>query len=349
MPWGRRARFALALGVSVALLSGLATGAEARGLVMAGGNSDIEIHMGALNALPPASSSEGPVIHLHMPIYRRARIRRPVPRPLAPPLALEAELAAKSAAKPSREITGQASATEPAGTSPRVTVAPAAPAAATTPKASPASKTPTVTGAGAQSAAKAVAPKQAAATTPPEKAAATAPAVSPTAAAATTPAAPPTAAEPATPPEAPPAATKSSGGGIAIGGALGLGAPAPAPPPSQTRVATATSPAAMPAPGPKVALSIPFAANQATLGPKAQTELSKLAAELAGNNVRIELNAYAARSAADGARMLSLTRALAVRAYLMNKGVADTRIDVRALGVAASGPPDRVDIRSLAK
>jgi outer membrane protein OmpA-like peptidoglycan-associated protein len=47
--------------------------------------------------------------------------------------------------------------------------------------------------------------------------------------------------------------------------------------------------------------------------------------------------------------MLSLTRALAVRAYLMDKGIADTRIDVRALGVAASGPPDRVDIRSLAE
>ncbi len=355
MPRGRRPRFGLALGVSVALLSSLATGADARGLMMAGNNSGIEIHMGVLDALPPASGSEGPVIHLHMPVYRRARIRRPIPLPLAPPLALEAELVAKPAAKPSQETTGESSPTAPAEASPSVTVTPAARTAATPPEPSSAGKTPQATAANPQSTATATA-SQPAATKAPAETSPSATAATAARGAATTPETSPAGKMPqamaANPqstatPVAPTPAAASSGGGIQIGGALGGGMPQP---PSETRMATtAAPPAAMAAPAPKIALSIPFGANQSTLSPKAQTELSKLAAELAGNNERIELKAYAAQSAADGARMLSLTRALAVRAYLMNKGVADTRIDVRALGAAASGPPDRVDIRSLAE
>jgi outer membrane protein OmpA-like peptidoglycan-associated protein len=49
--------------------------------------------------------------------------------------------------------------------------------------------------------------------------------------------------------------------------------------------------------------------------------------------------------AASRARRLSLTRALAVRTYLMEQGVLPTRIDVRALGnKAEEDPRDRVDV-----
>ncbi len=63
--------------------------------------------------------------------------------------------------------------------------------------------------------------------------------------------------------------------------------------------------------------------------------------------VRITVNAYAGGDAADPsrARRTSLSRALSVRSALMEAGIRSTRIDVRALGLAAGdGPADRVDI-----
>ena len=62
---------------------------------------------------------------------------------------------------------------------------------------------------------------------------------------------------------------------------------------------------------------------------------------------RIQLMAFAAGSEdnASRARRLSLSRALAVRSYLIDQGIRSTRMDVRALGnTADSGPMDRVDI-----
>ena len=42
---------------------------------------------------------------------------------------------------------------------------------------------------------------------------------------------------------------------------------------------------------------------------------------------------------------MSLSRALAVRAYLIDQGVRSTRMDVRALGSkVGDGPADRVDV-----
>jgi outer membrane protein OmpA-like peptidoglycan-associated protein len=63
---------------------------------------------------------------------------------------------------------------------------------------------------------------------------------------------------------------------------------------------------------------------------------------------RIQLVAYA--EATDDresrARRLSLSRALAVRSYLIDAGVRSTRMDVRALGsTAEEGPLNRLDIR----
>jgi outer membrane protein OmpA-like peptidoglycan-associated protein len=77
--------------------------------------------------------------------------------------------------------------------------------------------------------------------------------------------------------------------------------------------------------------------------------LDELAAKLnAQPKSRMQLLAYAgeANLSASKARRLSLSRALAVRSYLIKKGVRSTRIDVRALGnKVPSGPPNRVDLK----
>jgi len=66
---------------------------------------------------------------------------------------------------------------------------------------------------------------------------------------------------------------------------------------------------------------------------------------------RIQLIAYASGTSdqAIEARRMSLARAVAVRAYLIQRGVASTRIDVRALGnrVEDGGSADRVDLVTL--
>ena len=61
----------------------------------------------------------------------------------------------------------------------------------------------------------------------------------------------------------------------------------------------------------------------------------------------VQVTAFAAGSPEDPStpRRLSLARALAARAVLINEGIASTRIYVRALGSAAGdGPADRVDL-----
>jgi outer membrane protein OmpA-like peptidoglycan-associated protein len=68
---------------------------------------------------------------------------------------------------------------------------------------------------------------------------------------------------------------------------------------------------------------------------------------LANEQLRLQVVAYAAATSEgeSQSRRLSLSRALAVRNYLTEKGVRSTRMDVRALGSrAANGPADRVDI-----
>lgn len=68
---------------------------------------------------------------------------------------------------------------------------------------------------------------------------------------------------------------------------------------------------------------------------------------LTSDMMRLQLLAYASGDEANAskARRVSLSRALAVRAFLIEQGVASTAIDVRALGnKAADGPLDRVDV-----
>ena len=67
----------------------------------------------------------------------------------------------------------------------------------------------------------------------------------------------------------------------------------------------------------------------------------------ADDNARLQLLAYAAgaENESSKARRLSLSRALAVRSYLIAEGVRSTRIDVRALGNKTEAEPaDRVDL-----
>lgn len=96
------------------------------------------------------------------------------------------------------------------------------------------------------------------------------------------------------------------------------------------------------------AISIAFDAEAKTLPANASGTLSEVAERMkADTSMRIQLLAYASageRSEAK-ARRLSLSRALEVRSYLIGKGIASTRMDVRALGnQASSGSPDRVDM-----
>ena len=96
--------------------------------------------------------------------------------------------------------------------------------------------------------------------------------------------------------------------------------------------------------------TIVFAPTSEALSSQAVNAIEGAVTELRGDEKSIvTLNAYAA-VAADGdqqeSRRLALARALAVRSYLMRKGVPSNRIDVRAIGPAndAHGD-DRVDIK----
>jgi len=150
-------------------------------------------------------------------------------------------------------------------------------------------------------------------------------------------------------------------------------APEPPAPPAQQQVATApvAPPPAAPAnpasqqsamvapkppPAPSVqggVISIPFAAEQAELPKDNVAALDGLAKQLAGTEDRLQIRAYAAGTGTDGgsgARRLSLSRALAVRAYLIDKGIRSTRIDVRALGTPTDGSlADRVEVAPVGR
>jgi len=99
---------------------------------------------------------------------------------------------------------------------------------------------------------------------------------------------------------------------------------------------------------PRQRFHIGFGAGSAILGGKEGAALDVIAASLKQrNSLRVQLLAYAdgATGTLSQTRRLSLSRALAVRSHLMNKGIQSTRIDVRALGKKyKDGTPDRVDV-----
>jgi len=119
------------------------------------------------------------------------------------------------------------------------------------------------------------------------------------------------------------------------------GAQAPLPSQAALPLAPAAPPAAR-------ALQIAFAAGDSRLPAAAQGGLKELAARMkAQESLRLQIVAYAAGGdlSASAARRLSLSRALAVRTFLIDNGVRSTRIDVRALGdKVPDQPANRVDL-----
>jgi outer membrane protein OmpA-like peptidoglycan-associated protein len=93
-----------------------------------------------------------------------------------------------------------------------------------------------------------------------------------------------------------------------------------------------------------------FSGSSADLSPAAQSQLAELAQLLVGGSDRIMLNGYASGESASGARRVALSRVLAVRAFLVDKGVQQPRIDVRAVGTPNDGgSPERVDIAKIGR
>lgn len=132
--------------------------------------------------------------------------------------------------------------------------------------------------------------------------------------------------------------------------------PPPAPPkkevakPVSAPVAATSAPAAQPsdqsASGDTTRIAFPN--GQSQLPGDADAKLDPVIAKLKQDSgLRLQLMAYANgdQDGANKARRLSLSRALAVRAYLIDNDIASTRMDVRALGNRADdGPADRVDL-----
>jgi len=113
-----------------------------------------------------------------------------------------------------------------------------------------------------------------------------------------------------------------------------------------------TSPGAAPAQpvnpvaGFSVLTRVRFRNGQSDLGNEAKASLDTLAARLLANEERVRLAAFSGQAGdtSSEARRLSLERALAVRTYLVSKGVPISRVDVLAFGGSTDGTPDRVDV-----
>ena len=95
--------------------------------------------------------------------------------------------------------------------------------------------------------------------------------------------------------------------------------------------------------------AVKFTAGATELPPGPQPVLDAVAARLAtSDGLRVQVIAHASGSADEAmeARRVSLARAVAVRGYLMSKGVLSLRIDVRALGNRSDDGPaqDQVDL-----
>ena len=95
-------------------------------------------------------------------------------------------------------------------------------------------------------------------------------------------------------------------------------------------------------------MSVPFAKDGASLAEDSKDALIGVAKRAAADqSIQVQVLAYASgdEDNASKARRLSLSRALAVRSFLIDQGVHSSRIEVRALGnKVPDGSPDRVDL-----
>lgn len=165
------------------------------------------------------------------------------------------------------------------------------------------------------------------------------------------------------PPKAAPAPTQTASAPPAPAAPAAPAAPPPAPaapPPAPTVAETpsaasapasteqASAPTSAPTDGPSQVL---FNADNTKLSADGQAVLDGVITELqASDKARVQLMAYAAGEdlSSSKARRISLSRALSVRSYLIEKGVRSTRIDVRALGDKAEGDQkNRVDVNMI--
>lgn len=102
--------------------------------------------------------------------------------------------------------------------------------------------------------------------------------------------------------------------------------------------------------GHELGARIVFESDSAVLTPEAQAELSALASALmAQENSKVMILGYSEGASGDDeasrARFLSLSRSMAVRRFLMVRGLPSNRLIARALGSqVAEGPSDRVDV-----
>jgi len=97
-----------------------------------------------------------------------------------------------------------------------------------------------------------------------------------------------------------------------------------------------------------------FPPNVTDLPDQAKAPLDAVAKAMkADSNLKVQLMAYASGAAeqTSQARRISLSRAIAVRSYLIEQGVNSMRIDVHALGnkTDSGGPLDRVDVVAVDK
>ncbi|WP_341895724.1 OmpA family protein [Ferrovibrio terrae] len=130
--------------------------------------------------------------------------------------------------------------------------------------------------------------------------------------------------------------------------------PAPATTPAQQMATAPAAPRPVPAPAAQGGVvTVSFPGGQGELPSADLAALDGLAKQYASGEDRLQIRAYASSTVADGgsgARRLSLTRALAVRQYLIDKGIRSTRIDVRALGAPTDGSAaDRVEIAPVGR
>jgi outer membrane protein OmpA-like peptidoglycan-associated protein len=109
----------------------------------------------------------------------------------------------------------------------------------------------------------------------------------------------------------------------------------------------AAAPAARAAGGPGTRVA--FAPGARELADAGKSELRGVIDEMKKDQqLRLRLEGFATGGDETGAeaRRVSLSRALVVRSYLMDQGIASTRMDVyaRGLGQPDSPPGDRVDV-----
>jgi len=89
-----------------------------------------------------------------------------------------------------------------------------------------------------------------------------------------------------------------------------------------------------------------FSDGQSEIPSKARQALDTVAERLLASRERVRLAAFSGKAgdASSEARRLSLARALAIRTYLVSKGIAIDRVDVLAFGGAKDTITDRVHV-----